>query len=1795
MATVLQQQLAAIAANSTHQLDLKAQKVRHSKSLLFEPRIAASQNFETVFQICIEGFEELCALDSRFSPFARNLFSEQSKSEDRTRMTAQENEELDSILVRFLGLVSGRLLLKPAMKATEWLVRRFRVQDYNTECLLLAFLPYHTAHIFATVLSILPDQLPVSLKFLHPYVASLQSPPRHAVLSATIGTPSFLSAFSQFVLGATRAKNHSAILVGFWASIMAQAVNGMIDTSRSGREDIRRQREEDILLRVLPILQSALSIRDVPELYLGSCMIMTILATKASLDDNVLNAMMEAVAAAWTVPTLEDGLTCLAVVAEEKQYVSQPVSVTRRILRLEQAAHLLQTTARRHRTEKLVLATCLGSVESATLENQPDMVEFVAQAVDREMLSHRSLAIMIESLLSRAKGFSSAVTHDPTLAVLGRLAANHDAAQVLQKVALRLGFDEQQPLKQFAITLQRDLEVDDNIGTPEPIVIDQPSSDELGAANNTLSLLPDLDTKHCSMLDTSNDELFNQYVAAFLQVSSFESCVKTFVDLLTTSPDTISTALMTFFIRFWCSDAPVAVRARAIGIVTNEVRSANASKPFDLQFLFPYVLVALADDARRVRKAATGLALVLAEMYHSIFSKTMDDWNVRSWCTDGLYRSGIAQIQWLPTQDAQKLWNFAIVPALEDCVLDGDHIDRLLSEVLNGLQAEPGPTGKEYKQLKAALRSATCGFLATHVAATPALKIKLHLLNVLKGVGKTASDARKNSLLLFVQQWVSLGSSHVAEICAAQHVERSVLDKAILGSLSHRSIEEVQSLKMIVKGEMGSRLEARSIALHALKTLWPSMKSPSQSALADFLLDLSVDGPAEGDAIADATRSDALEMLQDMNYSSEVLVHMLDNIPSTTDLQEEAPPAKKRRTSKSEFVRPALMDTTKLTTAIKKITTVLEILENANLSRHPQLLRGLFHLLGELHHYKTLVGSQLVYLQGLLMSCLLTVVSGLVDIAAADIDRSVVRADLIVETMRTTTSTQVHNTALLLVSALASWAPDLVLHSVMPLFTFMSTTLLRQSDEYSAHVTDQTVARVVPPLAASLKKKGQDLVSGASELLLSFTTAYEHIPLHRRAGLFRHLVQTLGPEESLFAVVAMLVDRYSTDSRIIPFVKDLLNSFGALIQLRAFSQYMALVLDALTPKRSLSDTILGFGEKDSEQVIESVDDLLRNLGDLLRNPILRKRIAKELAKGGVEADAVQAIYANLLKQTMSFSPDADLKDATDSVLAALLVLTPTKDFIESSTILMQNGSDHKTHQQVFLALETRASQAKSSDPTLQAVYIDVLENCCFFIRPEQPVATRHAAITCVDQVVEKFGKTDRTRVVSAAQHIAGAAALCSDDVSLRVISILCLASMVEVLGDDFIPILPQVLGQTLSYLESTAADLPRFRRLHQAAFTFMESILETLPWMFSATNLDRALKFSVQSTDMADDLGSSTGSLERFCMLAARKLTAAECFAAVGRAWPEAVKSGGNAVRLLLGMLHAAVRHHTKSTMAKHTTVLFPLILEIFDTRRAGLDGYDDAADPSVVPGLGTLINALTLDIVLKLNDATFRPFFIRFVEWAFTALPVSDKIGRQERALSLYSFVHVLSEQLKSIVTSYASFVTENSASMLTSLSSTLPKERQLLVQILQTLTSLFQHDQDDFWQAPAHFDSIAQPIINQLSHAKAMSVTDAVIPAITELAVTVASPDYHKQMNTAIMLFMRSPTAEVRLAAVQAERAITERLNFDWLALLPEMLPFISELQEDDDEHVERETLRWVAQIEDVTGESFQVMMST
>lgn len=1805
MATALQQQLAAIAANSTQQLDLKAQKGRHSKSLLFEPRDAASQSFDTIFQICNEGFEELCMIDGRFVPFARNLFSEQSKTEDRTQLTTKENEELDRVLEGFLGLVGGRLLLKPGMKAVEWLVRRFRVQEYNTEATLLTFLPYHTSHIFTTLLSILPEQLPPSFRFLNPYIKSLQSPPRHAILTATTNNPGLFTAFSHYTLRVAKARNQSAVLVGFWASITAQAVNGMIDASRSGRENVRQQREEDLLMRVLPILQSALSIGDVPELYLGACMIMTILVTRASLQDKAINAMMQTVAGSWTPQTIDDGFVCLAIMAEERQHLTLPSSVMRALLSSELPVERMARLSETHRFDRLALSTAITALDLQSREANSARLAIAGSLLELGLLRGPHFRRFCMQLVTVATERAPALDADSSRKLVGLLTGTLElpgAEETLQQAGVTVQQLETSLSASFKPAAITEAAVED----AEPMELD----DEMTTGETmekVLGQLPSPEEGH-SFLGPNTTDSFDRFHNAYLAVYSSELHLGQLLSkpALRKKRCLEHPGLFSFLARTWSSAlTPLPAKVKALQIALEAFQSQKKAK-IDMQALLPYVFAALADSMQSVRNAAAQLSSHIDTLYDANDDKSKVSKDTPTWGKGSLYGTDSGNVKWLDASDVHKVFSTAVKPCLDECVLDGSFLVRVLTDALNGSSGHAQSASPEGKHLKATLRESMCSSLASHLAVTPSIPTKLRLLQVLNRVGKPASGARSHVIMPFVKFWASQKDGLATTACGSQGVDLVETNQAILGSLSHRSAEELQLLKEIAGGQLSQEGRLPSLAMKQLAHLWRSMKANSQVALADFFLETALRPSTSSDATP--VQVEAMETLRNLKLPTDVVVHLVENLPNVADSREPNP-AKRRRTSKGiESANRNAMDAAKANEAIKRITVVLELVESSKPGQHPQLLKGLFHLLSELHHYATALGSDLTYLQGVLLGCILSVVKGLQASPNQAIDRSVIRADLIVECVRSSANSQVHNAALLLISNLASWAPELVLHSVMPIFTFMSTTLLRQSDDYSAHVTNQTVARVVPPLAASLKKRGKDLITGASELLLSFTAAFEHIPLHRRPGLFEHLVQTLGPSESLYALMAMLVVRYPLDQGLQVFLQDLMSKFAVTVQLSAARQYMDLMADGRKPKRSVSDLILGFGDMDDEERHDSTITLVDQLANILKSKTLHKQIAKALSKDDKTAEILRATYAQLLERVLQLTgpgdTDEELKAGADLMLSSLLSLFPTKDFIESSAQLVVTGSPG-IREQVFSSLEARARAAKRSNTAEAEVFLEALPNCMAFIRDDQPYALRNAAINCIDQIVDKYGKLDKAAVFEVTEGVAGDAALgCSTSDSaerseeknqLCNVSILCLASMVEVLKDDFIPILPKVLRQVLKYQDKNTdfsfhdhvSD--RDLSVQAPAFALHSAILDNIPWMFSSEYLDTALICASRLAGIRDMTAPRD-----FALLSARKVKAEEYFASMNRISTNVSEHEVHCSQWL-DALHLAIKHHPKPVIARCAPTLFEIMLRAFSFRESTWE-YDAEEDYGNEWAKNyRKVDAIALDMTLKLSDATFRPFFIRLKEWA-SATPQST--GRYLRMHSFWSFVFTLSEQLKSIVTGYASFVLED-LQVLADLEGNTTTyngidQRDLALIIVQTMTSFFKHDQDDFWQAPQHFEPVAQALLPLLAKAENLALpSEALTAAVEELAVAASSREHLKEMNTQLLAFMRHEEAGVRALAVECQRTLTQRLQMDWLEMLPQMIPPISEGQEDEDENVEKLVMAWVTDIEEVTGESLQDML--
>lgn len=91
---------------------------------------------------------------------------------------------------------------------------------------------------------------------------------------------------------------------------------------------------------------------------------------------------------------------------------------------------------------------------------------------------------------------------------------------------------------------------------------------------------------------------------------------------------------------------------------------------------------------------------------------------------------------------------------------------------------------------------------------------------------------------------------------------------------------------------------------------------------------------------------------------------------------------------------------------------------------------------------------------------------------------------------------------------------------------------------------------VIPRLVVSLRKQKKDPMIGISNLIVNFVAAFEHVPSQRRLDLFRSLADKIGAIDCLFALLIILIDKHSSDRKILHFATELLGLYDTQTQLQ---------------------------------------------------------------------------------------------------------------------------------------------------------------------------------------------------------------------------------------------------------------------------------------------------------------------------------------------------------------------------------------------------------------------------------------------------------------------------------------------------------------------------------------------------------------------------------------------------------------------------------------------------------------------
>lgn len=336
---------------------------------------------------------------------------------------------------------------------------------------------------------------------------------------------------------------------------------------------------------------------------------------------------------------------------------------------------------------------------------------------------------------------------------------------------------------------------------------------------------------------------------------------------------------------------------------------------------------------------------------------------------------------------------------------------------------------------------------------------------------------------------------------------------------------------------------------------------------------------------------------------------------------------------------------------------------------------------------------------------------------------------------------------------------------------------------------------------------------------------------------------------------------------------------------------MDLLADAVGPKRKISDALFGLNDKQPAQVDAALRNLLSFLADLTTDDRLQSHVTKAFRRK-TDSAKPREVFAYIAEATIQLSKrvvsSPKLYESCGRVLGRCLDLLPTADLVESAQLLLTNSDPH-VQIAATKSIELRAGVTVQNDQKSVSSLLSFLPSVEQLLQESSEMDAKIVSVSCIDRIIERFGKKDMAAVASVAQTISGPQALLHSDDRIRILSLLCLTSIIDILEDEAISLLPTSLPAAFEFL-AHAIDSEKVG-LHNAVYTLLSNIVERLGYMVSKEHLETALRLSHRSASAELD-AACDDSRRAFYESVSGHLGAEAVFAAIKATLPHAIQQG---------------------------------------------------------------------------------------------------------------------------------------------------------------------------------------------------------------------------------------------------------------------------------------------------------------
>lgn len=1763
----LKDQLSQVAQNNaTVSLDRKRRQKLHSSSLIYNPKTAATQDYDYIFENAVEALSSLIELDSRFKIFTSSLFSESSINIDRNIQTKEQIKDLDNAVNAYLMLVSSRWHLTPTLHATEWLIRRFQIHVHNSEILLLSTLNYYQTPVFKRILNII--KLPPLFNPLSNFVRSEKNPSDWTIIKL-FNELDFLKLYLNYLNKTIKQKviyrNQLLFTTCSFINVIAFNAN-----------------EEEKLNKMVPLLLEVaanLLASDSSDCQMAAHTILAVFATALPLNKDIIIAATETI-----LSNLHDenakksGLVTICKMFQTLKgsgNVEQlPLKIFKLVDRKFSFNYLVQYLAENKSsiTDKFFTAYVRSIVRY-----DHDKLNSIVQILREIKLEKYEVRYIITDLIN----LSEILEDKSQLVEVFEYFISINEHLVLKCLqALNLStdlFEIRLTTSLFTIKEDSDHSSDDLVN-----VLDSSKSSVSKA-----KVLPfkEFMAKHSEFIYTKAESLLAIEDDKFCKLLSLfvESVGKGYQPgLFLSSFFTTLESRITFVLRIVVSPAsPVALRLISLTQLSKFINSIDDKS--DVFSLVPTLITALSDISKSVR---SNTKKVLQQIAKRPSSATFFLANI-------LYGKD-TNVPMLSPKDS-KTW---LAKFLDEYIVENSDISSLLI---------PSKNEKMYLLF-------WCN-QALYIPLAHPKTVLLRYLTKFSGYNSTYSQLFESLLSSYIDDrplW--------EERCKKNKTNFKQFEVSICSIAASK--EKNQFVIDFILNCLECEYEQLSnVMATRLLEIYPTLKFPHQLKIIESIVDSTAD--------KDLTY-DSVETLQSLPINAEIFVTVLKDNKINDD---DAPDLTKKRRRRSSTTNKSALQKEQVSQIaevhLKKLTIILETLDKLKISGNENLLNTLFTLLSDLETLDHDGGLPVLYAQETLSSCLLNTIASLKE-KSGEMKLPSIRADILVAAIRASSSPQVQNKLLLVVGALASLSPETILHSVMPIFTFMGAHTIRQDDEFSTLVVERTISTVVPALLSS--KEVQNRTEEIEFLLMSFSTAFSHVPKHRRVRLFTTLVKELGASNAIAPFLFLISQQYSNNlnkfkiadaKNYVEFFKSFLSKFEVLDQLNGVQEYLNMIgmlsFNAST-KKSLSTRAL-FSNGILNMTEAELFELKKNSLDFLDKVIsesqsdfyntannLKLRILSTLLDSKIDEDLKNSMreqFAKISSKTLEFidkvndrvpdieddSSESDsevdqkeLKETLFSLLSHILDLLPIDDFVTAVFPLLKSGTqDAIRHHLTLITANKFNNEPSESFEIANNVVNNLLETTK---NDSESLSILQVSLNTLSSLINKFGDKLDSKLLMEALTV-GCQHLNSGKIELEISSITMLTNLVQTLGIKTLAFYPKIVPVTLSIFEKYQASSNSLReQLQLSTILLFTTMVKKIP-SFLLSNLIDVFQVIFHADEVSDSVRLSV------ITLIVEHISLKEVLKTLHKVWliDLSKRDDSVAVSLFLSMLESTVEAIDKKSATQQSPVFFKLLLNLFEYR--SISSFDDNTISRIESSVYQIANVY----VLKLNDKVFRPLFALVVNWAFDGEGVTNaQITRIERLVAFFKFYNKIQENLKSIITSYFTYLLEPTNELLKEFISGRVINTNLRRLVLISLTSSFKYDRDEYWKSTSRFELISETLINQLSNIEDV-IGKYLVKSISSLATNNSGVDEHNKIMSKLMISHMKSACKTRekFWAVRSMKLIYSKVGDGWLVLLPQLVPIIAELLEDEDEEVESEVRSGLVKVvENVLGEPFDRYLS-